>query len=223
MSITIDEIRQTVEILFEPSDVAELRAFKDGAIKSGYFDDHELLAQAATGLHRHEWQIFVTLNPVDAAVLDRHPNRVQDRPTATTSDGDVAERRWLLVDVDPVRPAGVCATLGEKTAAYHKTRDVRDHLRVEGWPEPVIADSGNGFHLLYRVDLPNNPESKKLVKAVLEALASEFDDDGSKVDAAVHNAARLVRLYGTTNAKGANTPERPHRRSVILKVADEEA
>jgi hypothetical protein len=105
LSTTIDEIRQTVEILFEPNDVAELRAFKGGTIKSGYFDDHELLAQAAIGLDRHEWQVFVTLNPVDAAVLDRHPNRVQDCPRATTSDDDVVRRRWLLLDVDPVRRA----------------------------------------------------------------------------------------------------------------------
>ncbi len=45
-----------------------------------------------------------------------------------------------------------------------RAREVRDHLRGQGWPEPVVGDSGNGAHLLYRADLPNDPESLKLVK-----------------------------------------------------------
>ena len=42
-------------------------------------------------------------------------------------------------------------------------------------PHPVVADSGNGGHLLYLVSLPNDDASTKLVKTVLEALAARFD------------------------------------------------
>src|SRR5690606_16534917 len=38
---------------------------------------------------------------------------------------------------------------------------------------------------------------------------------------AVHNAARIWKLYGTTTRKGDDTPERPHRRSEVLHVPEE--
>jgi hypothetical protein len=116
----------------------------------------------------------------------------------------------------------VASTDEEKWAAYLKAKEVRDYLRGENWPEPVIADSGNGFHLLYPINFPNDEKSRELVKGVLKALASMFDDDLVKIDTAVYNAARLTRVYRTLNAKGANTPERPHRRSQILKIATQE-
>ena len=33
-----------------------------------------------------------------------------------------------------------------------------------GWPAPIVIDSGNGFHLLYRIHLPNDDGSKALSK-----------------------------------------------------------
>jgi hypothetical protein len=41
------EILHTMEILFRPSAVVELRAFKGRETVSGYYDDHELLAYEA--------------------------------------------------------------------------------------------------------------------------------------------------------------------------------
>ena len=82
---------------------------------------------------------------------------------------------------------------------------MRDHLRGEGWPEPVVGDSGNGAPLLYRVDLPNDPESSELVKGVLEALDFGFSDGAVEVDTAVANAARIWKPYGTTARKGDHT------------------
>jgi hypothetical protein len=38
------------------------------------------------------------------------------------------------------------------------------------------------------------------------------------VDTAVHNPARIWKLYGTLSAKGDNTPERPHRMARILEA-----
>ncbi len=216
-------IRRTLGVLIEPGTVVELRALNKGWTRSGYFDDHDALAEEAVELDRQGWQVYVTMNPVKEALLARAANRVVERPKATTSDNDVTRRRWLLVDFDPTRPSEISATMGEKKAAYERAKEVRAYLKVEGWPEPVIADSGNGFHFLYRVDLPNDRESRELVKGVLEALAFKFDDDRAKIDTSVHNAARIVRLYGTTTRKGDHTQERPHRRSKIEKVNNEEA
>lgn len=221
MSSVVEEIRQTLNVLFEPRSVVELRAFRGRLIKSGYFVDHDVLAEEAAELDRQGWQVYVSLNEINPALLVRAPNKIRDRPEATTTDRDVTRRRYLLLDFDPVRPADVSATEEEKWAAYLKAKEVRKYLRDEGWPDPVIATSGNGFHFLYRVDLPNNRVSRELVKGVLEALAARFDDDRTKIDTAVHNAARIVRLYGSHTRKGSHTLERPHRGSEILNIPKE--
>jgi hypothetical protein len=150
----LGEVRRTITVLFEPGAVVELRAFGELRVRSGYFDNPHALAETAMELDQQGWQSYVTLNEVSPNLLDRAPNRII-RPAATTTDNDMLRRNYILVDVDPVRPADVSASNEEKRAAYLPTKAVRDFLRTQGWPRPIIADSGNGFHLLYRVNLPN--------------------------------------------------------------------
>jgi hypothetical protein len=215
------EIRRTLRVLFREKAVVELRAFGNGIIRSGFFDIQDALAREAAGLDRRGFQVYTTLNEIDPALLERVQNRRVARPTSTTVDADIIRRRWLLLDFDPVRPSGLSSTGEEKASAENRVREVWRFLRKQGWPDPVVADSGNGYHLLYRTDLPNDETSRKLVKDVLQALASRFDDEVVKIDTGVHNAARLIRLYGTVARKGNNTKERPHRRSRILYVKEE--
>ncbi|MFO0892408.1 MAG: hypothetical protein U0790_25115 [Isosphaeraceae bacterium] len=72
-----------------------------------------------------------------------------------------------------------------------------------GWPEPILADSGNGWHLLYHVDLP--ADDKGLVAAVLKAVSARHSTELVKVDTTVGNASRICKLYGTL-ARRAKTP-----------------
>jgi hypothetical protein len=81
-----------------------------------------------------------------------------------------------------------------------------------------VADSGNGYHLLYRIDLLNDPAATTLVKNGLVTLAQRFDNQLVKVDESVYNAARIVKAYGSLAAKGKPTQERPHRISKLLRV-----
>jgi hypothetical protein len=215
-------VLEALGLLLAPGAVAELRALgADGRISSGYFDSPERLTDAvepmdAAGGYRG---IYVTLNPVDPALLARRANRVEPRlgrGDATTADGDIVRRRWLPVDIDPFRPSGVSATADEHGAALALAEAIRDALGAEGWPAPVVADSGNGAHLLYRVDLPNDDASTALVKGVLAALDTRFSTESAKVDTANFNAARIWKCYGTVSRKGDSTTDRPHRRSAIL-------
>lgn len=218
LDASADEILHAARNLFEPGDVAELRAFGGGRTVSGYFDDFEALALQGARLDAEGHAVYVTVNPVLSALLSRYSNRTEQYPKATTKDNEIVRRRWLPVDLDPVRPSGISASGEEKRAAFERAQEIKGFLNDRGWPEPVEADSGNGAHLLYRVDLPNDPESLTLVSAVLGALDSLFSDNVVNVDKSVANAARIWKLYGTTARKGDATEERPHRRSRLLAV-----
>ena len=83
--------------------------------------------------------------------LARCSNRIKSRARTTTSDKDIARRRWLLIDCDAVRPADISSTDTEHEAALlPRPRDIRRVLgRRKACPRQLLADSGNGGHLLY--------------------------------------------------------------------------
>ena len=77
------------------------------------------------------------------------------------------------------------------------------------WPHPIIGDSGNGGHLLWRVDLPNDSDTTKLFADCLKVLSFKFDDDAVKVDTTTFNPGRPWKLYGTLVGKGDNILDHP--------------
>jgi P4 family phage/plasmid primase-like protien len=218
-----DEIQRSVALFLEPGGCVELRAPKtarDGVI-SGYFTDPEAMAKAAFQVSGRAPGIYTTLNPVGEVLLSRAANRVKSRAAELTRDSEIEWRRWLLLDCDPKRPAGISSSEGEHAAALDLARVIGRDLALQDWPVPVLADSGNGAHLLYRIDLPNDDRSKDLVKNVLKACAARYDNERVSVDLSVFNAARISKIYGTLSQKGDSTEERPHRLSRILHLPDD--
>jgi P4 family phage/plasmid primase-like protien len=213
------QIAKALKVLFEPGTLVELRA--PGTAKatvSGYFTKIPQLAQAAAKWSGEAPGVYVTLNPVNPALVARSNNRVTEYAKHTTGDADIIKRQWLPIDLDAIRPAGISATDEEHICALERAEKVRDHLLALGWPDPVLADSGNGAHLLYRIDLPNDDASRLLIQRCLESLDVLFTDDRVRVDQTTSNAARIWKLYGTVAAKGDSLPERPHRRAKLLDV-----
>lgn len=235
-SATQSDVRRVLELLYQPGDVFEVRApncrdrgnARYAYTCSGYFTG-ALLDPAVSAIEQLDQAaiapgIYVTLNPVAPALLARAANRIQPRARETSQDKDVARRRWLLIDVDPVRPAGVSATDEELARARKRTDAIATYLHGLEWPAPIRAMSGNGYHLLYRIDLPADDDG--LIKSVLAGLADRFGDGGVAVDRSVHNPARIVKVIGTMARKGddlrgiAGLPDRPHRRSELMQVPD---
>jgi AAA domain len=174
-------------------------------------------------VERVQLGVYITLNPVNPDLLARGVNRVREFVKATTTDVDVLHRRWLLIDCDPVRPSDISATDDEHAQALERVRTVQTWLAGFGMTAPLVADSGNGAHLLLRVDLPNDPASLALLTQVLAALDFRFSDGTVSIDQKTVNAARISKLYGTLVSKGDSTPARPHRLAAILEeplVAD---
>jgi P4 family phage/plasmid primase-like protien len=217
-------IKEAIRILFESGQVIELRAPKAGkhGTISGYFSDHEKLAQEMEALSGTVDAVYYTLNPVNPALLARANNRTKTYAKDTTSDAqdNIVKRNWLLVDCDPVRPANISATDEEKAAAKCLVPGIKKYLKTLGWPDPVVADSGNGFHLLYKIGLPNDEDSRKLLESVLKALAARFDTSAVKIDQKVFNSSRITKAYGTKACKGDSIPERPHRLSKMFAPPD---
>ncbi len=228
------EILRALQILTPPGGIFEVRALDPWTARGYYDSDH--LEEAATAIDaldatREYAGIYVTLNPPNRALLARCANRIATRlpkKASSTGDDDIVRRRWFIVDVDPARPSGISSTDGEHEAALEATERISRFLtEYYDFPAPIRADSGNGAHLLYRIDLPNDQESLNLIDRCLAALAAMFDRDrtedaiGWDVDPQVSNASRISKLYGTVCRKGDDTPERPHRRSKLLSVPDE--
>jgi len=224
MNDAFEEMHRAAELIMEPGSVYELRIPKAGREKtiSGYFDDPLKLAKCAAVLDASGKYagIYVTLNPCKPALLARCCNRVQPYAELTTSDHDVLKRSWLLIDCDPKRPSGISATEKEHDRAITTACAVWDDLRGVGFGDPVVADSGNGCHLLYRLDIPNNQHATESIQRVLSGIAARCAPDDIDIDLTVYNAARICKLYGTMARKGDSTPERPHRRSRILEVPE---
>ena len=160
-------------------------------------------------------------NEIDSACYDRVQQERIIQADVTTSDGNITERKWLMIDIDPTRPTGVSSTDNEKAEAREIGLKVYKFLRDIGFSTPVSADSGNGFHLLYPIFLKNTPDNTQLVKEVLQVLDMFFSNDKAQIDTSVFNASRITKLYGTFARKGRNSTDRPHRESKITKVPDE--
>ena len=216
------EIQRALTVIVGTGNVCEVRALGvDGRKRTdgGYFNDFAKAATAAAGCLTAKGVYFV-LNAINPDLLARSSNQMARYAETTTSDKDVTRRRWLYVDCDPVRPSGISSSNDEKNAAIDRAEDVRHWLMVRGWHEPIMAMSGNGTHLLFPIDLPNDDDSLQLVKQILAALDAKFSDEVVSVDKSVSNAARICRLYGTVARKGTDTDDRPHRVSKILHVPD---
>ena len=225
MQNNCNDINKILNFAFSPGDIFEVRcldATMPGTrythIESGYFT-YESIPKVGKELARIDARgVYFTPNPVNPALLARSANRFQAaKRENSTTDADIICRRWLLIDCDPKRPSGISASEEEHDAALYKAIELSEKLKSQGWPEPVMLDSGNGAQLMYRVDLP--VEDDGLVKACLQALAP-FGDDKVSIDQTVFNPARIWRLPGTWNCKGDEVDDRRYRQAKIISMPD---
>lgn len=218
-----NEIRKFFEIIKDNNKLTEIRILGDNGFKkafSGYFTDiEELLKQI---VNYDEYHIYFTLNEINEACAGRSQmGKIMQSPKAQTSDGDITAREWVLIDLDPKRPADTNSSKEEKKKAYTVCGKVFNYLKMVGFAAPIVADSGNGYHLLYKVSMKNEPEKTEIIKKFLQVLSMLFSDNDVDVDTSVFNASRICKVYGTSSRKGANTEDRPQRESRIVWVPDE--
>lgn len=235
----ITNFARVYEMFFKPGEVTEIRAYGlsrqnkawEGwaggtGIVFGYFDNGKDFAKAAEALEKAKAHgIYYTLNPVLPDLLARASNRLKaaDGKTPSTADKDILFIRWIPIDLDPIRPAGISST-NEELAEAIKLRDrLAKWLQAKGWKHPIKAVSGNGAHLVYRLkdheiqDRQNIAEDPVVIKIkmALHGIHKKASSTKVEIDTKVFNPSRIWKLYGTTARKGDSTATRPHRQSYI--------
>lgn len=220
--VTLEAILEGISVYFIEGGVHEGRVlYRDKKVLSGFFDCVEAMAKAVFAHARNstDANYYISQNAVTQALLARGQNRFLPAKNVSASDWDVVWRTSLVLDVDPKRPSGISATDEERRQAEECAKAVVKTLRSNfGWPEPDWIDSGNGYHLVYKIDLPNDDEdeSEQLIKSALRAADSLFSTPAAHIDTTLFNASRIIKIPGTVARKGDSIPSRPHRLARII-------
>ncbi len=161
-----------------------------------------------------EANVYFSLNPVKLDGVPARGPALFSRVSRTTCDKDVLAYTMFAVDVDPERtPHDRAATDAEKAEALAVATRIREELRSAGI-DPMLADSGNGYHLLVPL-VPATGDrvgrAAREVHGLLRAFAGRFSTKTARVDTSVYNPSRILKLYGTLAMKGEDCPEFPHR------------
>lgn len=203
--------------LFADSRVVECRMLGDGPPIVGTFSRSEALA-AALRLSRGTAVkgIYTTLNAPNMGLVPTERFIRGRNAPAAMKDADIATITRMPFDFDPVRAEGFkksSTTADELEESEIRARWLQAWLTGKGWPDPLVAMSGNGYHLQYRLCMPSSPETASLMDDIYLGLNLRCSTAEVKFDRTVRNASRIFRLYGTTARKGEPTEDRPHRQS----------
>jgi hypothetical protein len=218
------KIEQAIRVLFRPGALVEVRGRQiSGDMASSYFTDHERMARViekANNAEKYE-AIWVTLQRVKPGTKK---TRTDEKPT--TGNDDIEAYEWLVIDID--RPKGdpykrSWNATGEELAVLKAAATkIVGWLTEQGFPEPVFACSGNGYHLLYK--LGSLPTSYfETLHDVLKAVAHQFRGESATfdVDTSLADPCQIIKMYGTMSRKspkGSSNGSRRWRESYIERV-----
>lgn len=187
---------------------------------SGYFKSFEnLCAQLEPYTNMDDEQIYFVMNEISQDCYARPQcERFVKSPKVTTNDSNILKRNFLLLDFDPVRVSQTNSSEEQFERAHKKAQEVFRFLKEKGFEDMAVAISGNGWHVLVRVDIPCDEETDKIIKDFYTYMGSVFTDEYVDFDTSVYTRARLTKLYSTLAKKGANIPSNPWRQSKIVYI-----
>ncbi len=213
-------IRRTFELLKQENELIEVRLIGARTNLSGYFKSVDNVIKSLS--KTSNCNVYFVLNRIsDACYAREQSEKLIEHAKNTTTDNDITNRDWFLIDVDPKRASGVSSSDSEKEKAKFTINKVYSFLRDRGFSQPIICDSGNGYHLLYKVNFENTKANADLIKQCLAVLDMYFSDEYCDIDKTVFNASRITKLYGTKAVKGNDTADRPHRGSGFIRVPEQ--
>lgn len=218
-----EEIRKAISVLKPNGELFEIRILGEDSnvIVSGYYTDVEPFLRDLKRQDLKNRNVYITVQRPKGECYSRLQRDCLKASKTTTKDGDVEGYEWLFVDIDPERVSKISSTDKQIEEAKAVAKKVYQFMLETGFERPIVAMSGNGVHLLYRISLQASEERRQLIKDCLDVLDMFFSTEQAGIDISTFNQARVCKLYGTLAQKGADTPERPHRMSKILSVPEE--
>lgn len=213
-------VRKTIALMKPNGQLFEIRVvYDDKRTMSGYFRDADTLMTAIDRDIRdfNGCNFYMTVNTLNDSCYarDQH-DKFLLKTKATTSDKDVEGYDWLFIDLDPVRPTGTSSTDDQLKLAKDAGNKVYLFMKQLGFSKPLMAYSGNGVHLMYKIYLYNTTDNRQLIEKALKTLDMMFSTDKVQVDVKNCNQSRVAKLYGTLAQKGYDSPEYPHRMSYLV-------
>ena len=191
------EIERALTTL-KQNQVFEIRVLKGKKVFSAYFDNPKTAISALRTLDLAGANVYFTPQKVHEGCSarlqwEKFLDTSQDK-IPTTSDNDIVGYNYLLIDLDPVRPAGISSTDGELKEAEDIKDQILPYLEAQGFNNYVVACSGNGYHILAKIDLPATTEARDQVKGWLNRLDEIFSTDQCHVDIGNFNPGRIFKL-----------------------------
>ena len=231
--INVEEVKKTLDLFRTDNGLLEIRIFSTtnkSEIYSGIFDNDNDLIREIQRFDKEPYNTYFVFNELKDALSGLPQLNKMVKGAKTIHDDDIKYRRWILIDLDPIREGNVkeiASTDEELENSKAVAREMRTYLLSEGFPQPVVCMSGNGTHLLIKLDkVANTKENDKIISDFLAYLSLKFSSSTVDCDIKVKNASRLTKFYSSVSRKGGNTHTRPHRKSHILvsppnlKIAD---
>lgn len=173
--VDLNEVTRSLNLLHTEGGVRNLRILRHrGGMDSYWFKNTDKLCELIGTIDPDPdvKAIFIQLQEIN-------------RDNLNIQEGDGVKRIhigryiWFAVDVDTLRPnkSTSNATDEERVQSWETAKAIHRFLRELGWPPALVCDSGNGWHLLWRVDLPFDPTLDKwdpsflLVQRCLERVS----------------------------------------------------
>jgi len=127
---------------------------------------------------------------------------------------DVARVIGIPFDVDSGHPTKEAATDEELAQAKQRMIELNSWIQTQDYKPPLIAMSGNGYHIIQKVDIPIDEDLPSRLEAYFHEAVLNEDLDS------IFDLPRIIKVPGTLSVKGTHTEERPHRLSFILTEGD---
>ena len=83
------------------------------------------------------------------------------------SDNDIERIKFILLDIDPVRPSGTVSTNEQKEEAKKVFDNCLQYLEDNNIQYYYTFDSGNGYHALIPVSIDANKVNQDTIKKLL--------------------------------------------------------
>ncbi len=140
---------------------------------------------------------------------------VNPRKRKGGSAEDVARVTIIPFDVDSPHEKDQPATSEELEKSKTRMIAIVSWIRTQGYKMPLVVMSGNGHHILEKVDLA----IEKNLTGKLEAYFHEAPTEGLD---SIFDLPRIIKVAGTKSVKGTHSETKPHRLSFIVNEGDPE-